>query len=188
MSWLNHGEGKPALPMFKVSSSLEVPVAFVAEMVTVLVPGFVGVPLMRPVPVLIDKPAGRPARVVAGGRIGRGDLVIEGAPRRAVDRGGACDHRTGAASSSIRVGDAQGDVIEIGRRSDGAISSAVGEGLRFINVARFEYPPIERCRFPRANSSPGWPDYCRRGLPKRRRTADRLPTSRRWSLLKARRP
>ena len=52
--------GAPGLLMVRVRDAAPVPPAFVALNVTVDVAGAVGVPEIKPVDVLIDKPAGNP--------------------------------------------------------------------------------------------------------------------------------
>jgi len=56
-----------------------VPVLLVALNVTVTFPADVGVPEIKPVPLFTVIPAGQSRCCVAGGRIGGGDLIREGA-------------------------------------------------------------------------------------------------------------
>jgi hypothetical protein len=50
----------PAAEIVSVNVAVPVPLAFVAPMVTELVPLVVGVPVIAPVEVLTDNPPGRP--------------------------------------------------------------------------------------------------------------------------------
>lgn len=53
----------------KVRVWLPVPPVLLAEIVTVLVPAAVGVPEIRPVPVLTERPAGKPVALKAVGEL-----------------------------------------------------------------------------------------------------------------------